>query len=203
MNDLVLTALAATLWCALHSLLITPGFEAWLQRRVGPRAAWHRLAYTLFSTITLIAVWFLFHRHPGDPLWQWHGPWQLLRWTLLLAAATLGWLGARRYDGGVLLGLQQVRDLRAGRTPPPPRFSRDGVLGLIRHPWYAAGLLILAVGLDYTTTNVVWRGIFVLYLLVGTQLEERKLVRTFGDDYRAYQREVPAFLPRLRRPGPR
>ena len=37
----------------------------------------------------------------------------------------------------------------------------------------------------------------LLWLLIV--LEERKLVEPFGDDYRAYQREVPRFIPRKSR----
>ena len=56
---------------------------------------------------------------------------------------------------------------------------------------------------DFTTTNVVWRAVFVLYLLVGAWLEDRKLARNFGDAFAVYRREVPAFLPRPRRPRSR
>ncbi|MBK7701540.1 MAG: hypothetical protein IPI34_00955 [bacterium] len=196
MNALAQITLVAAAWCVLHSLLIAPGLESRLRRRLGPRAAWSRLAYNLVATVTLLAALLFFHRLPADPLWRWHGLWQISRAALMVAALWLGWLGARAHDNAVFLGLRQIRDARAGRTPLPPRFSRGGVLGLIRHPWYSAGILLLIVMRDFTTTNVVWRAVFVLYLLLGTWLEERKLLQIFGDDYAAYRREVPAFLPR-------
>jgi protein-S-isoprenylcysteine O-methyltransferase Ste14 len=34
-----------------------------------------------------------------------------------------------------------------------------------------------------------------LYVLVGARLEERDLVRDFGDEYRGYQNRVPMLLP--------
>jgi protein-S-isoprenylcysteine O-methyltransferase Ste14 len=34
------------------------------------------------------------------------------------------------------------------------------------------------------------------YILVGVTLEERDLVRAFGDQYEAYRAEVPMFVPR-------
>jgi protein-S-isoprenylcysteine O-methyltransferase Ste14 len=37
--------------------------------------------------------------------------------------------------------------------------------------------------------------ILSLYLVVGTILEERKLVAEFGESYRAYQREVSMLVP--------
>ena len=67
---------------------------------------------------------------------------------------------------------------------------------IVRHPYYAAGLLVVALFDDFTTTTVAWRGVFMLYLLLGAWLEERKLLTDFGDAYRRYRREVPALLPR-------
>ncbi|MBK9304221.1 MAG: hypothetical protein IPM94_10125 [bacterium] len=204
MLDLTLTALVAVAWYALHSLLIAPRIEAWLKHRLGRRAIWYRLAYNLVATVTLITALLFFHRAPTTPLWRWHGLWQLPRAALLAAAAWLAWQGARAHDNAVFLGLRQLRDARTGTTPePPPRLSTGGILGLVRHPWYAAGILLLLAIRDFTTTNVVWRAVFVLYLLLGAWLEERKLLQVFGDDYAAYRREVPAFFPRPHRRRPR
>jgi methanethiol S-methyltransferase len=33
------------------------------------------------------------------------------------------------------------------------------------------------------------------YLVIGTLLEERKLILEFGDKYRLYQRQVSMFIP--------
>jgi len=44
-------------------------------------------------------------------------------------------------------------------------------------------------------------------MAIGSVLEERKLVREFGEEYRAYQRQVPMLVPwkwllsRVRRKG--
>lgn len=198
-----LTILAATaLWCALHTLLLGDA-TAGVLRRFGPRtAAWHRLLYNGFAGLSLLPLLQLYRSHPGRLLWAWHGLWQLPRLLLLLAAAALLVAGARAYDNRTFLGLRQLDAVRSGRSVPPDRFSRNGVLGRVRHPYYAAGLAALAAGLDFTTTNVVWRGVFVLYLLVGTVLEERRLLQRFGDDYRDYRRATPAYLPRLRDAAP-
>ena len=38
-----------------------------------------------------------------------------------------------------------------------------------------------------------------IYILIGTQLEEKDLVELFGDKYRDYQKSVGMLLPNLRR----
>jgi len=191
-------ALLATAWCALHSLLIAPPIERRLRRALGGRAAWYRLGYNLVSGATLLAVWWFFRSHPGHTLWRWHGPWRLLQTAGWLAVLLVGWLGVRAHHSGTFLGLRQIRDARSGRPAAEERLSRRGILGVIRHPWYAAGLLLLIVVGDITTTDLIWRGIFFVYLLVGSKLEERKLLARFGKQYADYMREVPALLPRWR-----
>jgi protein-S-isoprenylcysteine O-methyltransferase Ste14 len=37
--------------------------------------------------------------------------------------------------------------------------------------------------------------VLTLYIVVGTLLEERKLVHEFGDTYRSYQARVSMFVP--------
>ena len=49
---------------------------------------------------------------------------------------------------------------------------------------------------DRLLFNVLWSA----WVFVGTMLEERDLVRTFGEPYREYQRRVPMLLPLRLRP---
>ena len=69
-----------------------------------------------------------------------------------------------------------------------------GVLGITRHPWYVAVFLLLCAG-DLYLGVVIVNIVLSTYLLVGTLLEERKLVLEFGDKYRDYQRNVSMFIP--------
>jgi protein-S-isoprenylcysteine O-methyltransferase Ste14 len=196
MADVVSVTLLAALWCTVHSALVSRGCDRLVRRLLGRRAAWQRLVYNLFSAATLAWCWLEFRARPGAPLWDWHGLWQVPRVAGLALGLWLGWLGTRAYDNAAFLGLRQVRDLRAGREPRPPRLSRAGVLGMVRHPYYTSGILLVALYDDFTTTTVAFRAVFVLYLLLGTWLEERKLLVEHGEAYRAYQAEVPALLPR-------
>ncbi len=197
MNLPIQVALVTAAWCFFHSLFITHFWRDTLCRLVPACAAYNRVVYVLASTLSL-AAWYLWLRSlPETLVWAWHGPYQVIRVLGLLEAAVLFWLGSRAYDGRAFLGLRQVADHAAGRTPEAPAFSRRGVLGVIRHPWYTGTLLLLVCGLDYTDLNLVWRGVFLVYTLVGTELEERKLLRELGDTYAQYRRQVPRFFPSL------
>ena len=68
------------------------------------------------------------------------------------------------------------------------------MLGLIRHPYYTATILLFWSG-DLDTTGLVINVVVTVYVVIGTWLEERKLVHEFGDRYRDYQRSVSMFVP--------
>lgn len=193
----------SALWCALHSLLITDRWQRALGRRWPLWPVFGRLVYVAGSAVSLAALgWWLFSL-PERPLWGWPGPWAWARGLGLAEAGLLFWLGARAYDGRAFLGLGPLRDYALGRPPPPAPLRRDGILAVIRHPWYAGGLLLCVFCLPFSDVNLVWRSVFFLYTLLGTELEERRLLRERGAEYAEYRRRVPRFCPwpGRRRPG--
>jgi protein-S-isoprenylcysteine O-methyltransferase Ste14 len=183
-------------WCLVHSLWIAPG----AQRRLRPAlGAYDRLIYVVVATASLAALLWWLRGLPQHEILRWDDAWSLVRWTALAGAAALGLAGTRAHDGRTFLGLRQIAARRAGLASAPAEVRRAGVLAHVRHPWYGAGLLVVAFGQHVTDVGATWRGVFLLYLLVGTWLEERKLVAEFGDAYAQYRRDVPAFFP-WRRP---
>jgi protein-S-isoprenylcysteine O-methyltransferase Ste14 len=68
------------------------------------------------------------------------------------------------------------------------KFDSTGVLGVVRHPWYLA-VFILLWARDLSPTQIIINVILSAYLVIGTLLEERKLVLEFGDKYKEYQRQ--------------
>jgi protein-S-isoprenylcysteine O-methyltransferase Ste14 len=195
---LLQVGLWTALWCLWHSLLATHRWRE-LVRRLFPR--WHvfsRVLYVVGSTLSLAALLVWLRSLPEQPLWNWTGVWALARWLGLAEAAFLFWAGARAYDNRHFLGLAQLRDDALGRPPTEPPFRADGILAVIRHPWYSGTLLLLVFCLPWTDVNLVWRGVFLAYTLLGCELEERKLLRDLGAPYADYRRRVGRYWPRRR-----
>ncbi len=65
---------------------------------------------------------------------------------------------------------------------------------MIRHPWYLGGILIVWAR-DLSLSTILNNTVITSYFIIGTVLEERKLVREFGEPYREYQRNVSMFFP--------
>jgi protein-S-isoprenylcysteine O-methyltransferase Ste14 len=82
-----------------------------------------------------------------------------------------------------------------------PKFIDCGVYGWVRHPMYLGFLLVL-LGLFFVTLSilslVVWIGLFVFFGRMAT-FEEQDLYKILGDQYRNNQRQIPKWIPHIRR----
>jgi len=47
----------------------------------------------------------------------------------------------------------------------------------------------------FRLTDIVVNSVLTAYVIIGTMLEERKLVLEFGASYIQYQKEVPMLIP--------
>jgi len=88
--------------------------------------------------------------------------------------------------------------------PEESRIVNSAIYSIVRHPMYSGAVRVgLALGL--------WRGtwlsiLFGLFMPIGLTIwlkfvEEPELIERFGDGYRDYRRNVPAFWPRLKDAG--
>ena len=192
----LLLAVLWIFWCALHSLMISQTVVSGLKERYGGRYRYYRIFYNLVSILTLIPVLIYSGSLQGAPFFAWSGPWRPVQFLLALGALALFYAGGRHYDLRQFLGVRQVaeHESRKGLTETGG-LDTTGILGVVRHPWFAGGLLIIwarPIDTAILVTNVV----LSTYLVLGAVLEERKLVAEFGDEYREYQNRVPMFLPK-------
>lgn len=46
-----------------------------------------------------------------------------------------------------------------------------------------------------SVSHLVMATLFTVYIAIGIFLEERDLIRSFGDTYRRYKKEIATFIP--------
>lgn len=84
------------------------------------------------------------------------------------------------------------------------RLVTDGVYARVRHPQYT-GLFLIVFGEGIvhwpTIVSVAAFPVIVLAYTMLARREERQMVEQFGDEYIAYRRRVPMFLPRFHPPA--
>lgn len=188
MIELALIAAAWLVYGLIHSWLAASRVKGWIERYRPDLAPAYRLAYNALAVLLVIPPLWLTLNHSGAALWH-VPPW--IAWpAAALAVAGFVW-SLRWYDMGEFLGLRQWRG-RYGREHEG--FVLSPLHRYVRHPWYSLGLLLLwtrDLNAAWLTTAVA----LTVYVLIGSQMEERKLIERHGDAYRRYRERVPGIIP--------
>jgi protein-S-isoprenylcysteine O-methyltransferase Ste14 len=183
------------IWCALHSFLISMPVNNWLSKQDVRLRGTYRLVYSLFAGLTLLPLLWVQYSLPQEIIFSWSG-WLRIPQLLLLAYALIFLIGGQLvYDLSYLVGIRQWQTWQQGKELPMLPFTSKGVLHYVRHPWYSAGFPILWTVGPITDANWPSRLIFTFYLIIGTVLEERKLLQELGEPYRQYCQQVPMLFP--------
>lgn len=75
----------------------------------------------------------------------------------------------------------------------------NGLNKYVRHPLYA-GTLLFAWSFFFwqpLLSNLISCVCITLYTVIGAYFEERRLIKTFGDDYKNYAAKVPMIIPKF------
>lgn len=189
---LILLAVCWLAWGILHSLLADDRIAARVQRLTRTSPQGYRLGYNLIALVTILPVVALYLRLMTEPFIVWSS-W-LLPLRMVLAGCALYLLIApcRQYDMAVFIGLRREKSANGGGL------RTGGILARVRHPWYSAALILLWLR-DIDPAGAITAVVLSLYLIVGAFCEERRLLRSLGEEYAAYRRKVPMFIPKLGR----
>ncbi len=183
-----------TLWCFIHSFFISKRFLNLSDRYF---IRFHRILYNFFAAITFFLL-ILYERSLEQKLvFEIYGVLDFVRICFLICSILIFLMGAMSYDMLQFAGIRQIRSKSNHWVlTQSGDFAVSGLSKMVRHPWYtAAYLAIWSNSSQWYDTTLIVNIIFSIYLLIGTILEERKLVIQFGESYRNYQREVPMFIP--------
>jgi len=183
------------MWCFFHSLMIAPLVTDYLKDKLGAHFRFYRLFFNTFALAAFCPLALYSFQLKEMPIFVWDGALAVVQYGLLSLSVFLFLAGARHYSLSSFLGLAQIRERESNRTlSTRPSFATSGILGVIRHPWYAGGLLLIWAR-DLGLMALIINFVLSLYLVIGAFLEERKLVKEFGDDYRQYQNRVSMLFP--------
>ncbi len=193
LHDLLPLLLAWLAYFGLHSLLASLGAKRWVAARYPQLMPAYRLGFNAVAVIGLIPVAWLVWRHPGPMLWQWIG-WQAWVANGLALAAIAGFVASTRdYDSGEFLGLRQWR-LGNRSVEDQERFHISDFHRYVRHPWYFFSLVLVWTR-DMDAATLISALLISAYLVVGSRLEESKLLVYHGERYRRYMKRVAGLVP--------
>ncbi len=176
-----------------HSLLASLWLKQKVQRHWPQIMPAYRLTFNFLSILLLIPLILFMQQNPGPLVWQWPG---ILEWVMkgLTIAAILGFIWSlKSYDNRVFLGITQWCN-RHTKTNDPEHLHISTLHRFVRHPWYFFFLVMMWTQ-DLHVTQLFVYGLISAYLVIGSRMEEQKLIVHYGEAYRKYCQQVPGLIP--------
>ena len=176
-----------------HSVMARPGFKRWWTRFV-PHSV-ERSTYVLFASLVLLALYA--HWRPIPALvWSVTNP---IAAGAIVAIFWLGWamllVSTFLISHFELFGLRQVFARLFSKELPDPQFRAPSLYRHVRHPIYLSFLLAFWATPTMTVGHLLFAMATTGYILIAIQLEERDLLRMFGNQYRQYRQHVAMLVP--------
>jgi uncharacterized membrane protein len=193
------------LFASIHSITVSLWFKGLCQTMLGETfmRVWYRFLYNVVSVVTGAAAFILIKNVPDEVIWTAPAG---LRWTMhgiQIAGLIFGARAFQNMDTREFMGSRQVwrylkrREIAGNIEGLTDRdLVTTGVYGIVRHPMYLAGIIIVTFSPVITVNGVTFTILADLYFLFGMLIEERRFLKIFGDQYREYMQKVPRMIPK-------
>lgn len=192
-RDMALLLIFWLTYFAFHSVLASLAVKRRVAAAYPGAMPFYRLGFNLLAVLLLLPVLWFMYGHPGPMLWRWQGMGALLANGLALAALFGFWRSLEAYDMGEFLGLRQWKS-HTRRVEDQEHFHLSPFHRFVRHPWYFFGLVLIWTR-DMNAALLLSSALISLYFVIGSRLEEKKLLVYHGAVYRRYMACVPGLVP--------
>jgi len=192
--SLLIDVLLLGVFAIQHSVMARPGFKA-MWTKIVPRPI-ERSTFVLFASLALILLF-----------WQWR-PLTGVVWAVQNSIAQgvlyglfgLGWmivlLGTFMINHFDLFGLRQVYLNLRQKPYADLGFRTPFFYRYLRHPIMLGFIIAFWTTPRMTVGHLLFAAATTAFILIAIQLEERDLVKYFGEQYREYRKSTPMLIPR-------
>lgn len=176
-----------------HSIMARPAFKRWFTRFI-PEPL-ERSTFVLLASLCLMLM-----------MWQWQ-PIGGVVWsienetikTILLITYIIGcaivFISTFLINHFDLFGLRQVWLYFIGKPYTQLPFRVPLFYRVVRHPLYLGFLIAFWSASVMTVAHLLFAVLTTGYIFTAIQLEERDLLKTFGEKYRSYKKWAPMIIP--------
>ncbi|MBI4005367.1 MAG: isoprenylcysteine carboxylmethyltransferase family protein [Gammaproteobacteria bacterium] len=158
-----------------------------------------RSTYVLLSSLLLAFMFWLWQPMTGL-IWDVDN---VFASAILTGLFWLGWiivlLSTFMINHFDLFGLRQVFLYFKNKKYTPVEFKSPALYRHVRHPIMLGFIIAFWATPQMTTGHLLFAVATTAYILIGIQLEERDLVKFYGESYNQYRRQVSMLIPIMRK----
>ncbi|MBF0472735.1 MAG: isoprenylcysteine carboxylmethyltransferase family protein [Nitrospirae bacterium] len=202
-----------TVFAFLHSITVSNRFKALMIRILGERfvKGAYRLIFTFFSVIITAIAFSLIALQPNVGL-RLELPImiKLIFHVIQLIGLILIILPFKYINIFEFTGVSQFFSYIKGKEISGDLeglningLITNGIYGYVRHPLYLGSFLIITFNPYLDINKIAFIIAADIYFIIGGLIEQRRMIKIFGDEYIEYQKKVPAFFPSFKSKGRR
>ena len=169
------------LFAVAHSLFAT----AWAKKVLhGADRKGYRLFYNSASLVMF--GWVMSAYRNSEVLYFVPGVWSLVMYLLQVVVVMILVSCLRQTGVGDFIGFTKNTI---------SSFTNTGWYSIVRHPLYFFSILFMVLNPVMTYQWLMLTILSIVYFIIGSLIEERRLAEEFGEAYRQYRRQVPFIIP--------
>ncbi|MDQ6757745.1 MAG: isoprenylcysteine carboxylmethyltransferase family protein [Bacteroidota bacterium] len=184
------------LYGVLHSFFANADVKFFFQKHLGTKFKYYRLAYSLFAAITLILLlWYQFSIYSTMFFTS-----EMVRYGLSLVLLLPGLIIMIVCINKYFYELSGIQAFQKNKPIIKPTLQQNGLHKYVRHPLYS-GTILFVWGLFLMfslLSNLIAAVVLTSYVFIGISMEEKKLLKEYGNEYYQYSRKVPKLIPGFR-----
>ena len=172
----------------IHSFFAMDRTKNKAEKLLGKGFRYYRLLYSLISIPLILPAFMVWITYSKSTPVVYALPQDLYPVVILVRLGALGmfWYAVLQNDFLEFISIKQQKK---------NKLVTRGAYGIVRHPLYTAGILLLITAMKMTLLDMIAVLLVTGYLLIGAFIEESRLLSVFGNEYRKYQEKVPMFIP--------
>ena len=198
MKAYILLAIFWISYFALHSFLATNFVKEWAKKMNSSLFRYYRIFFNILSTVLLVFI-LNYQLNINESTLLNFGFFQNISASIfLISGIYILLIALKSFNKSEFFGIEQLHEKKiVNNSQFKPKLITSGWYALVRHPLYF-GVILLMIGFVLFLANwsiILMTLITFIYLIIGTKLEEGKLIETFGEEYKTYQKKVKMLIP--------
>lgn len=179
------------IFIVLHSFLAAPYIKERIMRLANSNPPAYRLGYNVISL--LVFGWVMSAIGHSTILYEIPGVARYI-FNLIQVVMLIGLASCLLSTGlSTFLGVDALMANMGSGTPQA--LATNGWYGVVRHPLYFLSIIFMFSNPVMTVRWMILACVASLYFIIGALIEEKRLLKEFGEEYRYYREKVPFILP--------